>query len=99
MKSTSTDERCHISLDDGQFDNEFAVSKVRSLKKIANIDDYYRFNRKIGSGSFGCVYNAIHIKLGINCAIKVISKALMSESEIRKERMMNELLILEKVNH
>ena len=99
IRSTSVDDKCLNSCDDGKYDNEFAVSKVRSLKKIANISNHYHFNREIGSGSFGCVYNATHIELGIHCAIKVISKSLMSENQIRKDRMINELLIVERVNH
>ena len=72
---------------------------MQSLRRITNIADHYQIGKVIGKGSYGEVVQAKHASLGIVCAIKVISKEKMSSSDMRKDRMINELKILEKIMH
>lgn len=77
----------------------FAVEKVQSLRRVENINEIYEIGNIIGNGSYGQVVQARHIKLGLPCAVKVIPKEKMSTSKMRKDRMINELKILEKTCH
>jgi serine/threonine protein kinase len=85
------------------FDNieeiSFDIDKVSNLQRVENINDIYELGAVIGTGSYGSVMQARHRKLGLPCAIKVIQKEKMSTSQMRKDRMINELKILEKTIH
>ena len=59
----------------------------------------YRMQRKLGEGVFGTVFEAIHIKADIACAIKVISKTKLREHKVHEELMIQELEILEKLEN
>ena len=44
------------------------------LRKIADINQRYHLGNVIGSGTFGQVRYAVHKKLNLICAIKIIDK-------------------------
>ena len=46
---------------------------------INNIEDIYTWKRKLGEGQFGTVYEAIHNKAQLPCAIKTDKKAKLEE--------------------
>lgn len=69
------------------------------MRRVKHLADIYEIGQIIGTGSYGSVVSARHIKLGLPCAIKIISKEKMSTSQMRKDRMVNELKILEKIVH
>lgn len=48
--------------------------KVPNLQKITDIRDRFDIGAKIGEGTFGQVRLAVHRKLGLQCAIKIINK-------------------------
>lgn len=51
------------------------LSRVKTLVYINHkITHYYKLIKVIGSGTYGKVYEAQHLKSGLLCAIKVIMK-------------------------
>lgn len=97
--TTAKDENTITKSKDSDEEPRFAYGKISSLKKINDLNDYYHIGKTIGTGSYGQVVQAKHKKLELPCAIKIISKEKMSQSQMRKERMINELRILEKIVH
>ncbi len=55
--------------------NQLGFDDFKGFKKIDNIHDFYEFSSKLGSGSFGEVMKAEHIKANVDCAVKIIPKA------------------------
>lgn len=62
-----------------------------------NIKDDYKFTKKLGEGSFGVVRKAVHKQTGEEVAIKIISKAQMTEQD--REGLHNEINLLKEMDH
>ena len=71
--------------------------QFRSMKKVEDIQELYQFRKKIGEGAFGEVYEAVHIKAELPCAVKVIKKTKLRESKIHEKLMIQELEALDKL--
>lgn len=69
------------------------------MKKVEDIQELYQFRKKIGEGAFGEVYEAVHIKAELPCAVKVIKKTKLRESKIHEKLMIQELEALDKLEH
>jgi len=68
---------------------------VRAIKKVvgySSLHDFYELNEAIGKGKFGLVKAAVHKKSAKKVAVKVMSKAEMTTSDI--ELQMREIEIL-----
>ncbi len=70
------------------------ISKIR-LDKSKDISDFYDFQDKIGEGSFGKVYRALHKDTGKLRAIKMLYKKQMAN----KADIMTEIENLKKLDH
>lgn len=68
------------------------------MTKIGKITKYYEVGRVLGAGSFGTVREAVHKKLRIKCALKIIDCATIRAVEGRAENLQNELATLAVVN-
>ena len=44
------------------------------LKIIGDVRQEYRIGRKLGAGNFGQVFEAMHTRTDVECAVKVIDK-------------------------
>ncbi|XP_034536156.1 serine/threonine-protein kinase 33 isoform X2 [Notolabrus celidotus] len=75
---------------------ERTVPVIR-LEDDADLREIYKFGRKLGQGSFGVVYEAIHIETRTEWAIKEVSKPVPGSSKV--EMLENEINILKQVNH
>ena len=73
--------------------------KFKGFKKVKNYQENYKLQKKLGEGAFGSVWSAVHKKAKAACAIKVVKKHKLTEMEVYHELMMNELKVLEDVNH
>lgn len=67
----------------------------KGFKKIDDISQYYTFFKTLGSGSFGEVKKAEHVKASVDCAVKIIKKKKIAEHKILTDLMHNELNVLE----
>jgi len=76
----------------------FDYSQIPSLTKIGKITEYYEVGRVLGAGSYGTVREAVHRKLGIKCALKIIDSATIRAVSGRAENLRSELAILAVVN-
>ncbi len=70
----------------------------KSFKTITLLSEFYKVERELGNGAFGCVKLASHKVSGTPCAIKIITKKSLNV-EVYKELNKNELQILEETNH
>ncbi|KAM3128248.1 hypothetical protein pb186bvf_019667 [Paramecium bursaria] len=70
---------------------------VRNSSRNRQIHEVYQYTKtdKLGQGSYGIVYKAIHKETGIPRAIKVIHKPSIKQ----KERIENELRTMEVLDH
>ena len=59
----------------------------------------YKMWRKLGEGVFGTVYEAIHLKTDLSCAIKIISKTKLREHKVNEKVMRHELEVLNKLEN
>jgi serine/threonine protein kinase len=55
--------------------------------------------KDLGTGSFGCVRLAKHIKSKTTVAIKMIKKSSAHQNQVYKELMDSELKVLEELDH
>ncbi|KAK2920159.1 serine/threonine-protein kinase 33 [Channa argus] len=70
---------------------------VIRLENDAELREIYKFERKLGQGSFGVVYEATHIETQTKWAIKVVCRP---EAGSPKVKMLgHEINILKQVNH
>ena len=69
------------------------------MKWVKNLKESYKVGRVLGEGSFGQVRLALHRKLKMKCAIKIIRKTKLEQRPILKDLMLNELQILEDTSH
>ncbi|KAK2854000.1 hypothetical protein Q5P01_006661 [Channa striata] len=70
---------------------------VIRLENDAELRAIYKFERKLGQGSFGIVYEATHTETQTKWAIKVVSKPAAGSSKVRM--LGHEINILKQVNH
>lgn len=56
------------------------------------LSESYSIGRRIGSGSFGSVFEAVHIASGVKRAIKVLSRSALSSEEL--SQMLTEMSLL-----
>ncbi|CAD8076644.1 unnamed protein product [Paramecium sonneborni] len=73
------------------------VDLIKNSSKNKKFQDIYEFNKndKLGQGSYGMVYRAIHRATGLARAVKIIHKASVKQ----KERLTNELRTVELLDH
>ncbi|CAD8136235.1 unnamed protein product [Paramecium octaurelia] len=73
------------------------VDFIKYSSKNKKFQDTYEFSKtdKLGQGSYGMVYRAIHRTTGIARAVKIIHKASVKQ----KERLTNELRTVELLDH
>lgn len=58
---------------------------MHAIKKVigySSLQDYYEIKEAIGKGKFGLVKSAVHKKSGKKVAVKLMSKAEMTTSDI-----------------
>ena len=75
-----------------------AKSNFRNLKETEDIKALYEFKKKLGSGSYGTVYQAINKVTKEHRAVKVIVKERESLRSWH-DLMQSELMMLQKLNH
>lgn len=68
------------------------------MSKKVNTISNYKIKRQIGVGSFATVHLATHMQLGIDVAVKKISKQRINISK-NYDRCLNELKLYEKLQH
>ena len=68
-----------------------------SIGNSCEIGELFQTNDQIGVGRFSKVYNGINKKTNESCAIKVIDKTLLNETEL--EMLKNEMIIVQYVDH
>ena len=68
---------------------------------VEDIESIYTWKRKLGEGQFGTVYEALHKKAQLPCAIKTVKKAKLEErlDDTLVELMMQELEALDLLEH
>ncbi|CAD8046021.1 unnamed protein product [Paramecium sonneborni] len=69
------------------------IDLVRTSSKNKSFQEIYDFNKsdKLGQGSYGMVYKAVHRETGLSRAVKMIHKASVNQ----QERLNNELRTVE----
>ena len=60
--------------------------------------DFYKIHKILGKGAFGCVYLGEELLTEQQVAIKAIEKTFL-KNEIAKKRLMQEVMIMKKMNH
>ena len=75
--------------------------KFREMRMLEDIESIYTWKRKLGEGQFGTVYEAVHKKAQLPCAIKTVKKAKLEErlDDTLVELMMQELEALDLLEH
>ncbi|XP_078582354.1 serine/threonine-protein kinase 33-like isoform X2 [Branchiostoma floridae x Branchiostoma japonicum] len=63
----------------------------------SSIQEHYDFGPKLGQGSFGVVFEAVHKETGVRWAIKKVNKEKAGSSAVKL--LEREVAILKKVNH
>ncbi|KAI8487081.1 Serine/threonine-protein kinase 33 [Branchiostoma belcheri] len=63
----------------------------------SSIQEHYDFGPKLGQGSFGIVFEAVHKETGVRWAIKKVNKEKAGSSAVKL--LEREVAILKKVNH
>ncbi|CAD8146178.1 unnamed protein product [Paramecium pentaurelia] len=73
------------------------IDLVRNSSKNKSFQEIYEFNKcdKLGQGSYGMVYKAVHRATGLSRAVKIIQKASVNQ----QERLNNELRTVELLDH
>lgn len=66
------------------------------LKKVDNINDFYKLESELGVGAFGTVYKAVRIGINKEFALKVMQKSFMDQDNVL---MQHELIVLQNISH
>jgi calcium-dependent protein kinase len=78
---------------DIKIDNNMIINKIDGYP-----EEHYNLKKKLGEGSYGCVYRVEHKQTGLIRAMKKITKNLKSKKESEME-ILNEINILKKMDH
>lgn len=81
--------------------NMNSLTNTVKLNNILNTDEltnHYRALEKIGTGSFGKVYKVLHLKTGMERALKVISKSFIKFQDDEK-MFLKEIELLSQLDH
>jgi calcium-dependent protein kinase len=81
--------------------NMNSLTNTLKLKNILNTDElanHYRALEKIGTGTFGKVYKVLHLKTGMERALKVISKSFIKFQDDEKT-FLKEIELLSQLDH
>jgi serine/threonine protein kinase len=76
---------------------EICENFAKNLKKIRSFKDFYKIEKKIGSGKFSDVFLATEKNTGISFAVKIIRKRKMNRNE--REMIRKEIEILGNLRH
>ena len=93
--------RLDVAIEDSPTSDNLLVfrSNFKGFHKVDNVSQLYSFEKVIGAGVFGKVYEATHLAARQKCALKVISKARMSEDRVHEDLLKQELAALERISH
>ena len=75
------------------------IKNFKNLKMINNIEELYKYEKKLGEGSFGTVYSAKRISTQSMHAVKSIKKSSLLSNPMLPGLMMSELTILHDLSH
>lgn len=64
-----------------------SYKNVKGFSRIEDIHTKYKWQKKLGEGSFGQVFQAMHIKALTPVAIKQINKKTLEAHQIYKQLM------------
>ena len=64
-----------------------SYKNVKGYSRIEDIHTKYKWKKKLGEGSFGQVFQAMHIKAQTPVAIKQINKKTLEAHQIYKQLM------------
>lgn len=79
---TVLDSPNHNNKRQDQYRRIITFKDFKGLQKIEDITQYYTFGDTLGTGSFGTVKRARHIKANIDCAVKIIKKREIQKHDI-----------------
>ncbi|KAG2862028.1 hypothetical protein PC113_g6704 [Phytophthora cactorum] len=71
------------------------TSDLIQHKYVDDINEFFEFNRTIGTGHFGCVKHAVSKKSGKEWAVKVVALS----NEVDRDALRNEINILKRLHH
>ena len=97
-RSTTLVEKCKLS--DKLLQAEMSLNVNQDIlvpEEKGNPSKKYKPKKMLGSGSFGCVYEAKNTIFGNSVAMKVIKKD--KENELDEQEIRNEIDILRKLSH
>lgn len=86
------------TLNEVKYSNKDFKIKSSMSKNNGNISDDYMILNKLGKGSFGTVYKVQHKSSGLNRAMKVISKEIITYQD-DEQQFLKEIEILMKQDH
>ena len=83
----------------GTIEAKLDYKNYRVYKKIENINEFYKKIKSLKSGSFGTVYEAVHIATNCPCAVKQIAKKSFENQEIMEKLMWQEIKAYDNYDH
>ena len=75
------------------------MSRIRlpGMTNLLNVGEKYKVLKRIGTGAFGMVCEAINNETGGRCAIKQVTNLFEDVNDAK--RLLREISILKKLNH
>ena len=73
------------------------LKKYIRPEEMADINKNFKLAHFLGSGAFGKVYHALDVKLGCECAVKIVIKKAKLTTKL--ENLKNEAKFLASFNH
>lgn len=80
--------------DEEEIQEHLRYKDLKMLRKVVNIKDEYSLGQVIGTGTYGVVVEAVHLKFKLKCAIKIMTKEKLFKHQSRIENLENELRVL-----
>ena len=68
------------------------IDALQKEMRYSSVFDFYKFEKTLGSGQFGLVKMATHLKTGVKVAIKQVKKKNMTHVEVFQQRIEIEVL-------